>query len=632
MAIDSQQGPVQDTTKDVVLQQDARRAEVEAQYKKLCQSVLVWEVVGGGKDGGIMVREGCSLKSPELRQRLQTGSLVRELAERGERICYQLLRGNGPAAGWVSIKVKKTEMLASVSKKPVLEHEVQLLIRRLAMLPVPLQKVLSFPELLCKQITEQIYEPRVGCLDRLARETDGQWLKRALLKKPLDPSSFSGFSPRDVLLQTLLADDSLTPLRKCFPRLASDGSTEYLPSMDPVAGLMPDTVSVLYFLEEKETKDKQLKSLRGIVRFGAQATQSMSRGEAEEDGEFAPGVHGGAEAMVLADAAVYLARISWNANAMLKKISCQFSKPCPCFQSLEISVTMGFEEDLRYGAGLLTAKVNLKQDKNLISFAEVQLVSFPNKPMRCPANLPPKCTLAPPGVDWVPPELAQSRLPLPAKLQPYNQQEYMTAAFKLPCMRFPKSCAAVEELGREEQERQRGRLKHVRANRPVRGGEMRNDLCFPGGLTPAAISFEKYFEKAVNGILFDGILKLGPQATDALFLKDGQNVLDGSISMVAHCGMALAALDDHLAHLPRCDGREKTSITWKLELELNALLPIGQELDFECFCPFKQTGPVGNQVTGEIRYENQILALLSAIITSGDKSEVLDNQTAKANN
>ena len=51
-----------------------------------------------------------------------------------------------------------------------------------------------------------------------------------------------------------------------------------------MAGLMPDTVSVLYFLEEKQTKDKQLKSLRGIVRFGAQATQSMSRGEAEEDG------------------------------------------------------------------------------------------------------------------------------------------------------------------------------------------------------------------------------------------------------------------------------------------------------------------------------------------------------------
>ena len=50
-------------------------------------------------------------------------------------------------------------------------------------------------------------------------------------------------------------------------------------------------------------------------------------------------------------------------------------------------------------------------------------------------------------------------------------------------------------------------VRHVRANVPARGGEMRNDLCFPGGrislrtlkrseavssgLTPAAISFEK---------------------------------------------------------------------------------------------------------------------------------------------
>ena len=44
------------------------------------------------------------------------------------------------------------------------------------------------------------------------------------------------------------------------------------------------------------------------------------------------------------------------------------------------------------------------------------------------------------------------------------------------------------------------------------------------------------------------------------------------------------------------------------------------------------SGPVGNQVTGEIRYENEILATLSAIITSGDKSEVPDNQTDKADN
>ena len=58
--------------------------------------------------------------------------------------------------------------------------------------------------------------------------------------------------------------------------------------------------------------------------------------------------------------------------------------------------------------------------------------------------------------------------------------------------------------------------------------------------------------------------------------------------------MGIAALDDHLAHLPRCDGRatwqdlmprgqsyspkpqEKTSVTWKQEMEVKALLPVGQ--------------------------------------------------------
>lgn len=412
MAIDSQPPPSGAVpgvklASDQILHNDARRAEVDAQYSKVCQNVLIWEVVGGGKDGGIMVREGCSLKSPELRQRLATGSLVRELAEKGERLCYQLLSGSGPQAGWVSIKVKNTEMLASVSKKPTLEGEVQLLTRRLAMLPLPLHKVLSFPELSCKQITEQIYEPRVGCLDRLAKENDNEWMKAAMLKKPLEPFAFQGFSPNDGVLKGLLADERLTPLQRCFPRVGPNG-TEYVPSMDPVTGLMPDTVSALYFLEDvKETKDTQVTSLRGIVRFGAQATQSMSRGEPEEDGEFAPGVHGGAEAMVLADAAVYFARLAWNPNAMLKKISCQFSKPCPCFQSLEISVNLGLSEDFQYGSGIVTAKINLKLEKNLISFGEALLVSFPNKPMRVPANLP-KISLAPPGVEWVPPELAQN--------------------------------------------------------------------------------------------------------------------------------------------------------------------------------------------------------------------------------
>jgi len=325
--------------------------------------------------------------------------------------------------------------------------------------------------------------------------------------------------------------------------------------------------------------------------------------------------------MVLADAAVYLARLTWNSNAMLKKISCQFSKPCPCFETLEISVSVGLENTGAYGFEEMVAKVSLKLDKTLISFGEATLISFPAKPLRLPEGLPTRCFLPPPGVDWVPPELAMSRLPPPnPKRLPYDQEGYMNAALKEPGMRFPASCAAVEEVGREDQQRQRGRQKHLRANRPVRGsGDMRNDLCFPGGLTPAAVSFEKYFAKDAGGILFEGILKLGPQATEALFLTpDGKKPLDGSMSLVAHPGMALAALDDHLAHLPRCDAREKTSITWKLDVETQAFLPIGQELDFECYCPFQQDGPVGNRVTGEIRFENQILATLSAVITSSD--------------
>ena len=32
-------------------------------------------------------------------------------------------------------------------------------------------------------LQEQIYEPRVGCLDRLAKENDNEWMKAAMLKR-----------------------------------------------------------------------------------------------------------------------------------------------------------------------------------------------------------------------------------------------------------------------------------------------------------------------------------------------------------------------------------------------------------------------------------------------------------------
>ncbi|CAE7278176.1 unnamed protein product, partial [Symbiodinium microadriaticum] len=87
-----------------ISQIDPRILQVEEFVDKLRKKVLMWEVVGGAREGGVVVREGASLQSPELRQRLATGSIVREIAEKGDRLCYQLLSGFGPPAGWVSIK------------------------------------------------------------------------------------------------------------------------------------------------------------------------------------------------------------------------------------------------------------------------------------------------------------------------------------------------------------------------------------------------------------------------------------------------------------------------------------------------------------------------------------------------
>ncbi|CAJ1371661.1 unnamed protein product [Effrenium voratum] len=74
-----------------------------------------WEVVGGGEKGGILVREGQALKSPELSERLATGSVVGELERQGERLRYCLLRGEGPVEGWVSLKVAGKDLIQPCS-------------------------------------------------------------------------------------------------------------------------------------------------------------------------------------------------------------------------------------------------------------------------------------------------------------------------------------------------------------------------------------------------------------------------------------------------------------------------------------------------------------------------------------
>eukprot|EP00747_Dinoflagellata_sp_TGD_P215095 gnl/TRDRNA2_/TRDRNA2_87841_c0_seq1.p1 gnl/TRDRNA2_/TRDRNA2_87841_c0~~gnl/TRDRNA2_/TRDRNA2_87841_c0_seq1.p1 ORF type:complete len:264 (-),score=35.55 gnl/TRDRNA2_/TRDRNA2_87841_c0_seq1:456-1247(-) len=60
----------------------------------------VWEVVGGVGKGGIIVRRGNELSSPQEPFRLATGALVTEEELHGERIRFRRLSGEGPDSGW----------------------------------------------------------------------------------------------------------------------------------------------------------------------------------------------------------------------------------------------------------------------------------------------------------------------------------------------------------------------------------------------------------------------------------------------------------------------------------------------------------------------------------------------------
>eukprot|EP00931_Biecheleriopsis_adriatica_P105403 TRINITY_DN79965_c0_g1_i1.p1 TRINITY_DN79965_c0_g1~~TRINITY_DN79965_c0_g1_i1.p1 ORF type:complete len:659 (-),score=145.19 TRINITY_DN79965_c0_g1_i1:17-1966(-) len=82
----------------------------------------LWEVVGGAAGGGILVREGEKLASTELPQRLARGAVVQQKDLRGERLCFELIEGEGPKSGWVSLKAKGKELLvhraASLAGRP----------------------------------------------------------------------------------------------------------------------------------------------------------------------------------------------------------------------------------------------------------------------------------------------------------------------------------------------------------------------------------------------------------------------------------------------------------------------------------------------------------------------------------
>mmetsp|Transcript_722 Transcript_722/g.1935 ORF Transcript_722/g.1935 Transcript_722/m.1935 type:complete len:620 (-) Transcript_722:19-1878(-) len=72
--------------------------------------MAVWEIVGGGESGGVLVREGRDLKSPQEPERLSRGARVEEVELLGERLHYKLKDGRGPAEGWISVRISGKEL------------------------------------------------------------------------------------------------------------------------------------------------------------------------------------------------------------------------------------------------------------------------------------------------------------------------------------------------------------------------------------------------------------------------------------------------------------------------------------------------------------------------------------------
>jgi len=79
----------------------------------------MWEIVGGADKGGILVREGEELKSPQTKERLSTGALVEEVELKGERLSFKRVTGTGPEVGWISIKLPGKDLAVKTLKKPV---------------------------------------------------------------------------------------------------------------------------------------------------------------------------------------------------------------------------------------------------------------------------------------------------------------------------------------------------------------------------------------------------------------------------------------------------------------------------------------------------------------------------------
>eukprot|EP00930_Biecheleria_cincta_P013292 TRINITY_DN11926_c0_g3_i1.p1 TRINITY_DN11926_c0_g3~~TRINITY_DN11926_c0_g3_i1.p1 ORF type:complete len:315 (-),score=54.35 TRINITY_DN11926_c0_g3_i1:715-1659(-) len=85
----------------------------------MTSSGQVWKVVGGARQGGILVRTGKELSSPETSSRLASGALVLQIELQEERLRYEKLQGEGPAQGWVSLKLKGSDLLVKTEEASI---------------------------------------------------------------------------------------------------------------------------------------------------------------------------------------------------------------------------------------------------------------------------------------------------------------------------------------------------------------------------------------------------------------------------------------------------------------------------------------------------------------------------------
>jgi len=80
--------------------------------KVLVQHAQFWEVIGGADKGGLLCRTGKVVGSAKTEpERIATGAVVAELKLDDDRLHFVLVKGEGPAQGWVSTAIQDKALL-----------------------------------------------------------------------------------------------------------------------------------------------------------------------------------------------------------------------------------------------------------------------------------------------------------------------------------------------------------------------------------------------------------------------------------------------------------------------------------------------------------------------------------------